>query len=236
LFLLCNPSNFKGEQLPVERVSWEDVQHFLKKLNELNSGLKLRLPTEAEWENACRAGTTSAFNFDGDITLDKVNYRGTWEYEIDKWGEGALQQAADVKDEKYRPNAWGLHQMHGNVWEWCQDSYGKYPSEPVIDPQGSEAGASRVLRGGAWLYYARRVRSATRDGSGPGLRDGYIGFRLARGHGREPVRTVRAGQQPADRSATERAKAQSGDGLRGGKKPKGFIGHIKDLFKGDDGV
>ncbi|HMU65115.1 MAG TPA: formylglycine-generating enzyme family protein, partial [Nitrosomonas sp.] len=211
-----NPSRFRGEQLPVENVSWEDVQHFLKKLNELNPELKLRLPTEAEWENACRAGTTSAFNFGGDITLDKVNYRGTWD-DLHSWGEGALQQTATVRS--YPPNAWGLYEMHGNVWEWCQDSYGKYPSEPVIDPQGSEAGASRVLRGGAWLYYARRVRSATRDGSGPGLRDGYIGFRLARGHGREPVRTVRAGQQPADRSATA-----AGEGWPAGwRKPKRIV-------------
>lgn len=217
--------------MPVERVSWEDVQHFLKKLNELNSGLKLRLPTEAEWENACRAGTTSAFNFDGDITLDKVNYRGTWEYEIDKWGEGALQQAADVKDEKYRPNAWGLHQMHGNVWEWCQDRYGEYPSESVIDPQGSETGDGGVLRGGSWFCYAGWARSAGRYRIEPDYRYYDFGFRLALGHALKPSRVLGAGQQPPDRSATERAKIQAKDGLRGSEKEKGLFDRFKDFWK-----
>jgi formylglycine-generating enzyme required for sulfatase activity len=116
---------------PVENVSWEDVQHFIEK----NHQLKLRLPTEAEWENACRAGTETAFHFDSDIALDQVNYRGTWD-DNENWGEGALQQTAEVK--RYPPNAWGLYEMHGNVWEWCQDWYGDYPSEPVVDPQGRD--------------------------------------------------------------------------------------------------
>jgi len=196
-----NPSEFKGEVKPVENVSWNEIQNFLEQLNnqhtELNlPELNLRLPTEAEWENACRAGTTGAFNFDGELSLDKVNYRGTWEFESDKWGEGALQQTTDVKDEKYRPNAWGLFQMHGNVWEWCQDWLGDYPVEPVIDPKGPKSGGSRVLRGGSWFNDGWYCRSAYRNHYNPLLRDCDVGFRLARGHELQSVRSVRAGQQP----------------------------------------
>ncbi len=228
-----NPSHFKGEQLPVESVSWEGVQNFLKKLNNSHSQLQLRLPTEAEWENACRAGTEAAFHFEGEITLDKVNYRGTWEYESsDEWGEGALQQTAAVKS--YAPNAWGLYEMHGNVWEWCQDWYGEYPSELAIDPQGPETGVYRVLRGGSWFSYGGYCRSAYRNSYGPSHRYYYIGFRLARGHELKPSRVLGAGQQPVGSRAGGARGGQAGDGLRGDKKSKGFMGHIKDLFKGSD--
>lgn len=202
-----NPSGFKGAKKPIESVSWDDVQNFIHQINKHYPQLKLRLPSEAEWENACRAGTEGAFNFDGDITLDQVNYRGTWKYETDEWGEGALQQTTDVKDKKYKTNPWGLYQMHGNVWEWCQDRYGKCPSEPVTDPQGSETGDRRVLRGGSWFSRGRHCRSADRDLDVPSARRDRIGFRLAGGHELKPIRSVRAGQQPVDRSATERAKA-----------------------------
>ncbi len=175
-----NPSEFKGGMRPVENVSWNEIQNFLEQLNKQHSELNLRLPTEAEWENACRVGTTGAFNFDGELSLDKVNYRGTWKYESDKWGEGALKETADVKS--YPPNAWGLYQMHGNVWEWCQDRFGDYPAEPVIDPQGLESGDSRVLRGGSWFYYGRLCRSAARIRDVPSYRGFSTGFRLARGH------------------------------------------------------
>lgn len=223
-----NPSGFKGAQKPVENVSWDDVQNFLKKLNKLNPGLKLRLPTEAEWENACRAGTTGAFNFDGELSLEKVNCRGTWD-DYEKWGEGALQQTAAVKS--YPPNAWGLYEMHGNVSEWCQDWYGEYPSEPVTDPQGLEKGASRVLRSYSWVSGGKGCRSARRNHGDPSIRYRDVGVRLARGHELKPVRTVRAGQQPADRSATERTKARAGDGLRGGEKEKGLFDRFKDFLK-----
>jgi len=208
-----NPSTFKGEERPVENVNWHAVQEFVKR----TGGLKLRLPTEAEWENACRAGTIGAFNFNSELSLDKVNYHGTWD-DYGNWGEGALRQTADVKN--YPPNAWGLYEMHGNVWEWCQDWYGDYPQGPVTDPQGPEKGQYRVLRGGAWFDYGRFCRSAYRDLYDPSYRRLNTGFRLARGHELKPVRTVRAGQQPADRSATERAKAQAGDGLRSEGKLK----------------
>lgn len=187
-----NPSRFKGAQKPVENVSWDDVQNFIQQINKRYPQLKLCLPTEAEWENACRAGTTGAFNFDGELSLDKVNYRGTWEYESDKWGEGVLKETADVKS--YPPNAWGLYQMHGNVWEWCQDRSGDYPAEPAIDPKGPESGDSRVLRGGSWFYDGRHCRSAHRHRNAPSYRFNNVGFRLTRGHELKPVRTVRASQ------------------------------------------
>lgn len=187
-----NPSEFKGDQLPVETVSWDDVQNFLKKLNKLNPKLKLRLPTEAEWENACRAGAVSAFHFEGEITLDKVNYRGTWEFESDKWGEeSALRQSAEVK--RYAPNAWGVYQMHGNVWECCQDRYGEYPVETVIDPQGPSVGGSHVQRGGSWHSRARRCRSACRRNYDSSNRNFGIGFRLAQSHELKSSRVLGAG-------------------------------------------
>ncbi|WP_292917907.1 formylglycine-generating enzyme family protein [Nitrosomonas sp.] len=188
-----NPSSFKREQLPVESVSWEDVQNFLKQLNNSHPQLQLRLPTEAEWENACRTGTESAFHFGSDIALDKANYRGTWD-DYDNWGEGALQQTAAVRS--YASNAWGLYEMHGNVWEWCQDRYDEYPAERVIDPQGPESGAYRVLRGGSWIDGGRDCRSAYRYYDDPSLRSRRIGFRLARGHELKPSRVLGAGQQP----------------------------------------
>ena len=230
-----NPSNFKGAQLPVESVNWEDAQNFLRKLNNSHPQLQLRLPTEAEWENACRAGTTGAFNFDGELSLDKVNYRGTWEYESDNWSEGALQQTTEVKNKKYKPSAWGLFQMHGNVWEWCQDCYGDYPAQPVIDPQGPGTDALHVLRGGSWFYSGRYCRSSRRRSyDGPSVRLNNVGFRLARGHELKPSRVLGAGQQLTDRSATERVKAQAGGGLRGGDKERHFMDRMKDLFKGGD--
>jgi formylglycine-generating enzyme required for sulfatase activity len=224
-----NLSEFKGEVKPVENVSWNDIQNFLEQLNKQHSELNLRLPTEAEWENACRAGTTGAFNFDGELSLDKVNYRGTWEYESDKWGEGALKETADVKS--YPPNAWGLYEMHGNVWEWCQDWYGDYAAETVIDPKGAESGDSRVLRGGSWFNFGRLCRSAYRLHDDPSYRNDRTGFRLARGHELKPVRSVRAGQQPAGSHAGGARGGQTGDGLRGGKEPKGMLDRFKDLMK-----
>lgn len=184
-----NPSHFEGVLRPVENVSWNDVQKFLQRVNKHNPGLKWRLPTEAEWENACRARTESTFHFGSEITLDKANYRGTWD-DYDNWGEGALQQTAAVRS--YSPNAWGLYEMHGNVWEWCQDWYGEYSAEQVIDPQGPESGAGRVLRGGSWFLRGWLCRSARRIHCGPSYRSNDIGFRLARGHELQPSRVLGA--------------------------------------------
>jgi len=238
-----NPSHFKGESLPVENVSWNGIQGFIEKLNQYNSELKLRLPTEAEWENACRAGTTEAFNLKGELSLDNVNYRGTWDYKSNEWGDGALKQTVDVKSEKYQPNAWGLHQMHGNVWEWCQDWYADYPTESAVNPQEPDSGSRRVLRGGSWVNGGRYCRSAYRSRFDPSNRIHNVGFRLARGHELSAVRTVKAGQQPAGSRERSGARGgQTGDGLRApdstqkpnkstGKKQKNLLNRAKGLFK-----
>ena len=133
-----NPSDFQNDlQNPVETVSWLDVQAFLRKLNQSIVGLNAHLPSEAQWENACRAGTNTPFNFEGEIDSGKLNYRGTWELEKEgdsyRWGENAIKKTAPVKS--YRPNVWGLYEMHGNVWEWCLDEWEEnLGPESVTDP------------------------------------------------------------------------------------------------------
>ena len=180
-----SPSHFKGDNRPVETVSWDDVQVFIGRLNQLHPELQTRLPWEAEWEYACRAGSQTPFNFDGELTLDKVNYRGVWEYKADEWGEGALRETAAVKT--YPCNAWGLYEMHGNVWEWCEDSWqSNLGKEAVCDPwlrqQPLDSDAARVVRGGSWYNYGGIVRSADRYRLTPDLRSNLQGFRLALGH------------------------------------------------------
>lgn len=175
-----NPSHFEGDNLPVEQVSWEDVEGYILALRNQYPSLPLRFPTEAEWEYACRAGTTTPFNFSSELSLDKVNYRGTWEYESKKWGDGAKQATAPVKS--YPCNDWGLFEMHGNVWEWCEDWWQENLGEgEVVDPRGPEAGEYRVIRGGSWFGNGRYVRSAFRGGDTPDERGNSIGFRLALG-------------------------------------------------------
>lgn len=168
-----NPSQFKGYELPVERVSWDDAQAFIKQLHSLHPDLKVRLPWEAEWEYACRAGTTTAFNVGNEISLDLANYRGTWD-DKDQWGEGAKQATTPIKS--YPCNAWGLYDMHGNVWEWCENS--------TIDPipvltQSKTSKRLHIMRGGSWNSRGRRLRSAMRDRDPSNYKDGRIGFRLA---------------------------------------------------------
>lgn len=127
-----NPSEFnENPQNPVENVSWLDVQQFLNKLNQILPNLKAHLPTEAQWENACRAGTTTPFSFEGEIDLSKVNYSGNWD--DSGFGSNALQQTAPVKS--YPANPWGVYEMHGNVWEWCLDEWqSNLGTEQVFDP------------------------------------------------------------------------------------------------------
>ena len=173
-----NASKFKGDELPVESVSWNDAQAFISKMNELKAELRLCLPTEAQWEYACRAETTTPFSWGDQIDSRYVNFNGTVPYSSGSNSEFRKQMVA-VKE--LPCNDWGSYQMYGNVLEWCQDWYGEYPSQPVADPKGSESGAARVLRGGSWFSYGRFCRSASRDRSGPSARYGRIGFRLARG-------------------------------------------------------
>ncbi|MDR1534859.1 MAG: formylglycine-generating enzyme family protein [Planctomycetota bacterium] len=169
-----NPSRFKGDRRPVENVSWNDANEFCKKLLDLTSR-KFRLPTEAEWEYACRAGTTTPFNTGATISTDQVNYNGDYVY-----GNGTKgvyrKQTTDVGS--FLPNAWGLYDMHGNVWEWCSDWYGDYPKGAVSDPKGLGSGSNRVLRGGGWSYNPLNCRSATRTRNEPGNRDDGDGFRV----------------------------------------------------------
>lgn len=178
-----NPSNFKGEQNPVETVSWDDAQTFIKQLNEdlgsRLSGLVVRLPTEAEWEHACRAGTDTPFSFGANITPEQVNYHGDYPY-ADR--EKGLYRKETVPVKSLPANSWGLYEMHGNVWEWCADGWQEHlGAEPMSDPY-QETGSDRFMRGGSWLDSGRGVRSAFRRHFSPGLRYAIIGFRLALGH------------------------------------------------------
>jgi formylglycine-generating enzyme required for sulfatase activity len=193
-----NPSHFKDPERPVEQVSWDEVMTFIDRLNQKIAELNLRLPTESEWEYACRAGTQTPFWFGDDITTDQVNYHGEYPYTGGKKGE---YRGETVKVKALSCNGWGLYQMHGNVYEWCSDWYGEYPEDPVKNPVGPESGGRRVLRGGCWNFYGRYARSARRFLSTPDYRDLSIGFRLARGQsGAEPAgpRTARQAERRAD--------------------------------------
>ena len=174
-----NPSRFKGEKKPVESISWNGTQQFIEKLNKLVPELSARLPTEAEWEYGCRAGSKTPFSFGENISPRQVNYNGKHPYNNGKKGK-YRKQTVDVKT--LPCNSWGLSEMHGNVWEWCHDWFEDDPGRaPVTDPRGPEEGGHRVLRGGSWVGYGRDVRSAIRNWGHPGGRDdGGIGFRLAR--------------------------------------------------------
>jgi len=173
-----NSSRCEGPERPVERVSWDDSIAFLERLNALVPGLDARLPTECEWEHACRAGTETAFWFGDAITTDQVNYDGNYP----TGGAPKGQYREQTVDVTALPcNAWGLYQMHGNVWEWCQDRYGELPDSELRDYQGPDAGDGRVCRGGSWVNHAVGCRSGQRDRWRPGNRDGDRGFRLARG-------------------------------------------------------
>lgn len=181
-----NPSRFKGKHLPVEQVSWEDAQRFIANMNGMKPELQMCLPTEAQWEYCCRAGTSTPFYCGEQINSKLVNFDGHHPYN-DGRKSAYRQQTVEVKS--LPPNAWGLYEMHGNVWEWCQDWYGAYPAQPVVDPQGLATGSTRVLRGGSWFSDGRDCRSAHHINFDPSGRSYYIGFRLALGH-----RAVQSGQ------------------------------------------
>jgi formylglycine-generating enzyme required for sulfatase activity len=177
-------SRFKGPKNPVESVSWENCQLFLKKLSErsrhshpgpLPGGLDFRLPTEAEWEYACRAGITTRYCYG-----DDEGQLGEYAWYVENSGNRTHRWTHPVGEKK--PNAWGLYDMHGNVWEWCEDWYNEryYASSPVDDPTGPTSGSLRVGRGGGWDDRAGNCRSAYRYLNQPEYRDSDLGFRVAR--------------------------------------------------------
>jgi len=167
--MVGNPSYFKdcGDDCPIENVSWNDAQEFIKKLNKREGVNKYCLPTEAEWEYAARAGSDTAYCFGDD---EAMLYEYAW---YDKNSGGRIHPVASKK-----PNFWGLYDMHGNVWEWCEDWYRDYPSGSVIDPKGPGIGDIRVRRGGGWYDVARLCRSGVRHSRTPDPRYVNLGFRL----------------------------------------------------------
>lgn len=171
-----NKCKFNGASLPVENINFYEVNKFLGILNS-STKLNFRLPTEAEWEYACRAGTSTVFYFGDTIKSNEANYNATHTY--GKGHTGAyLKKTVNVGS--YRPNAFGLYDMHGNVWEWCSDIYwNKYYSKSYgNDPQGHDKGKTYVIRGGAWNKHPHRLRSAERAHRGPGADNRCIGFRV----------------------------------------------------------
>jgi formylglycine-generating enzyme required for sulfatase activity len=164
-----NPSHFQGTRLPVNTVSWEDCQEFCGKLSE-RDGQRYRLPSEAQWEYACRAGTTTPFHFGPTISTDQVNYNGNYIYGQGKKGIYRKKMTAVGS---FPANAWGLFDLHGEVWEWCQDALGQYGHKDATDPLNDKVDY-RVLRGGSWLGDPGECRAAFRNRDAPVLR--YRGF------------------------------------------------------------
>jgi formylglycine-generating enzyme required for sulfatase activity len=178
-----NPSYFKGSNFPVEKVTWFEAVEFCNRLSQLE-GLTLvytingkdvscnwsangyRLPTEAEWEYACRAGTTTPYNTGNNITTSQANYNGYY--------------SRPISVGSYAPNPWGLYDMHGNVDEWCWDWYGSYSSGAQTNPRGPASGTYHVVRGGNWYNYSPGLRSAYRGLFSPSVQEESIGFRVVR--------------------------------------------------------
>jgi formylglycine-generating enzyme required for sulfatase activity len=189
-----NPCNFKGEKLPVESISWYKAIEFCNKLS-ISRGLNpaymldgtsvmwdknadgYRLPTEAEWEYACRAGTDTPFNTGGNITTEQANYDGNYPYSDNDKG-AFLKTTMPVGS--YPANAWGLYDMHGNVFEWCWDWHANYVRDRQADPTGPASGTFHIIRGGSWVNGGRALRSACRGIFISGDGNERIGFRLAR--------------------------------------------------------
>ena len=164
-----NPSRFSGDDLPVENVSWNNGQKFIKKLNTIDPGKNYRLPTEAEWEYAAKGGKLSkGYEYAGSDDFNEVGWY--WDNSDEK-----THSVGQLK-----PNELGIYDMSGNVWEWCNDWYGDYLEEAEKNYSGPQTGKYRVLRGGSWFNYGYFCRSALRNWGSPDLRSSYFGFRVSR--------------------------------------------------------
>jgi len=187
-----NPSHFSADgdgrdavrelattdDLPAECVSWDEAVAFCRRLSDLEPGRTYRLPTEAEWEYACRGGAAGyqVFHYGDTLSSTQANFDGEYPYLAEPGP--CLGRTSAVGS--YAPNAWGLYDLHGNVWEWCADWYGKgyYQVGPRRDPAGPATGTSRVCRGGSWDCFGQRCRSAWRNGTEPASRHEWLGFRV----------------------------------------------------------
>ncbi|MBU1171345.1 MAG: formylglycine-generating enzyme family protein [Proteobacteria bacterium] len=176
--------NRLGDNYAMDGISWNEIQEFIQKLNDKDPKYSYRLPTEAEWEYACRAGTTTPFSFGECVNKSQVNYRGATPYkvcvkrpnpkaEIDKPDIG-------MPVASYPKNPWGLFDMHGNIYEMCQDWYGNYPAGPTVDPKGPQSGELKVVRGGSLGRGAVDCRCAKRESITPKDKPQFFGFRLVR--------------------------------------------------------
>jgi formylglycine-generating enzyme required for sulfatase activity len=186
-----NPSAFLGANLPVDSITWSDATNYCARRTEhertagrLPPGYVYRLPTEAEWEYACRAGTSSAFHYGAALVTGLANFYGLQEY-VSSVGpiqnSNGVNLARPTPIESYTPNAWGIYDLHGNAWEWCRDWFGDYPTNAVNDPLGPNMGTYKILRGGSWLSDGSGCRTALRSGRFPGVGDTYVGMRVVLG-------------------------------------------------------
>jgi formylglycine-generating enzyme required for sulfatase activity len=191
-----NPSHFSdcGPRCPVENVSYAEIETFLNRLNEGDRAFRYRLPTEAEWEYTCRAGTTTPFSTGANLTTDQANYNGTFAYAT--FGRGVNRERPTAAG-TFPPNPWGLADMHGNVWEWTSDWYGPYAAGSAIDPHGPPSGEKKVIRGGSWYFDANSARCALRYTHAPQDRGFSLGFRVAAD--RLPARSARTAADPRSR-------------------------------------
>ncbi len=172
-----NPAMLKNDDRPVENVSWSDALTFIRTLNQIENTSAYRLPTEAEWEYACRAGAQTSFPTGAFLSTNQANFDGNHSY--NGYDKGVFRRRT-VKAGAFPANDWGLNDMSGNVWEWCQDYYGRYSSAVESNPTGPASGTFRVMRGGSWFYDIQSCRCASRYNAYASKRSIMIGFRVAK--------------------------------------------------------